>query len=590
MRTKNKAEFSGTRFSPVIQWLVLYICAAALLCGCEWRHYERTPPESSATEATQMTNPVKKQLLRVAYKESDRASEQIVTAFASETVELIPIILAEDEFDNFLLYTNYPADVVLIPNTTQVNPAAYALKARVDKLDKQMQEITDGIDLFPVLDAGIIDGSQYYLPLRFQLPYLLTTQSNLVSFDMTHTGTQDMNTRMEQLGARSDQLLLLTPTEGNIGSALYDALRLSGEWTADPSVSEAPVTESVLQAYGQHIKLLWELTEKTKQQYQYTHAAYPYPLISSNIVPFIHGEGCLPEVFRVFAGVNSADPVLLSCPQYSVPSAVTADITLYAMVDSTGAGSANVQAFLRHALTTSAGQGSLEGMSVCRTAADAYLDSLENQPPQVVAAGAFYQEINGLTESVRNACKAVLDQIAAGSIRNAYWDRAFSTAMEAFTDGQKSFDQCLQTLKNRLFSTSGDETLAFEQLRLSQMLMAEITRESTFLSYSNKYSPPPLGWCGFEDGAYIDGFQTYYGTFRGNIIYRPMPDSILTVGTVYKIGNVVMEYGADFDLLVYRNGTFFDLADAYKRGYITEEDAAIIAERLAQHEALRKSR
>lgn len=49
-----------------------------------------------------------------------------------------------------------------------------------------------------------------------------------------------------------------------------------------------------------------------------------------------------------------------------------------------------------------------------------------------------------------------------------------------------------------------------------------------------------------------------------------------------------MEYGADFELLVYRNGVFFDLEDAYKRGYITEEDATIIADRLAYHEQIRR--
>ena len=105
------------------------------------------------------------QELSVAYMETDRASEQIIESFSSETVKLIPRKIPEAGFDDFLLRREYGVDVILIPNSTQINMTAYALDHGVRNLIPFLPEITEGVDCYPVLDAGKIGIFRQLLPV-----------------------------------------------------------------------------------------------------------------------------------------------------------------------------------------------------------------------------------------------------------------------------------------------------------------------------------------------------------------------------------------------------------------------------------------
>ena len=422
--------------------LVAVIALCLLLTSC-MQQVEPQPPETQPTTApttelaTEPRSDPKIRKLHVAYMETDLASLQIVESFVSEDIELVPVILSEEAFDNYLLYTENPADIILIPHTTEVNTAAYALQKRVYKLDEIIPKILEKTEYYPILDAGKIDGFQYFLPLRFQLPYLLTTKSNLDIFALSSFERSDMKTRMMQIqdlieNKEAGKGLILTPIESDIGAALYYALRLSGVWKSDPASPGAPITEELLYEYGQYIYALWKETKYTQKQQQRTHAAYPYPLISSEKFPLVLGEGCLPDVFRVFDSRNSNHPILLGHPQYSTANSLTADITLYAAIQTSGDNVAHIQEFLHHAFTTPEGQGMQEGLSACRAAVATYMDRLANQPAQVFADGPCYQTVQNLSKSVRGACEAILNQITSGSIRNAYWTDFFPIKWTVF--------------------------------------------------------------------------------------------------------------------------------------------------------------
>ena len=568
---------------------ILYLlCLVVFASGCSLPRksvgVDTTPTNSSIESTVDITE---KDSISVAYMEEDLASTAIIESFYSETVELIPVVLSEDAFDNYLLYTNDPADIVLIPHSTQVYTAAYALQNCVHKLDEILPKITEGTEYYPVLDAGKIDGSQYFLPLRFHLPYLLTTELNLEIFGLSALEQSDMKTWMVQIQAASEKEnaekgMLFTPMESNIGTALYNALRLSGAWVADPASPGAPVTEELLYEYGQYIKTLWKETEHTKAQRLRTHSIYPYPLVSSESIPFVFGEGCLPDIFRVFAEGNSSQPVLLGHPQYSSANAITADITLYAAIQTKRDNYTQIQEFLRHAFTTPEGQGTQEGLSVCCAAVATYMDHLASQTATAFSDGPYYRTVQGLSEPVRSACELVLDQVVSGSIRSAYWDRLFSNEMEAFSSGEKSYEECIQSLSSRLCRFAGGFDITSENISFPHIIMEEIDLELAHSFYDDKYPLFPSVW---YDEAEDNGLEIKVpcGNFHGCVVFLHMRDGILPASVIQKIGDSRLEYNANHSLYAYRNGVFFDLVDAYNRGYLTQNNIELVAQCLADY-------
>lgn len=580
--------------------IVALIALCLLLTSCMQQPVETQPPETQTTTAptiaptTEPSNEPESRKLYVAYMETDLASVQIVESFVSEDIELIPVILSEESFDDFLLRHDYYADVILIPNTTEISTAAYALDYRVGKMNRFLPEITEGVDYYPVLDAGVVDGFQYYLPLRFEVPYLLTTQQQMDQTEISLPSKYTMKQWMQEVNRCAenyepeDGVIVLLQPEANIGAALYDALRLSGVWAADPTEKAPPVSEPILSEYAQYVKTAWDQTETAYAQLAASRSMHPYPLSRSDQIAFVQGQGCIPDVFMVYDAVCT-DAQFLPYPQYEKANAVTAEITLYAAIWTGDQKQDEIREFLRHAFTTPEGQGVQQGLSVCCTAVQSYLDGLSQQTERIYGDGPFFAETSGLSDVARKACEKALNQIVSGSIRNAYWVRTFSTAMEGFTNGSVSYDECFDKLKARLYSAPEEAGLSMFALDLPEELKQEIDRERTYRYYGDRYPIFEFAWCEFAGEKLVSGEKSYYGTFNGSIACRPLIDTPLCVSTYYKIGSVVIDYGDDFKIEIYRNGVFFDLTDAYKRGFITEADAAVIAERLASFEAARKA-
>ena len=121
-------------------------------------------------------------------------------------------------------------------------------------------------------------------------------------------------------------------------------------------------------------------------------------------------------------------------------------------------------------------------------------------------------------------------------------------------------------------SAAAETTLA-ESNELDEETAEMLRRE--FAKYIGEIDPSYARF----DPAYVR-IETYYGKFNGCEVFLPL----------YKLGyDTAIEYYyvagyeiyfpcLDYDIYVHKDGTFYEIADAYEKGYISEEDVAKIAE------------
>ena len=82
----------------------------------------------------------------------------------------------------------------------------------------------------------------------------------------------------------------------------------------------------------------------------------------------------------------------------------------------------------------------------------------------------------------------------------------------------------------------------------------------------------------FEEGNMSYDGARHYGTYNGYaVIFVPPFNAAATYGKE-EVAGYVFNFGSAFQLLVYRNGRFTDLKDAYKAGKLTKEDIGEIYE------------
>ena len=578
---------------------VAVIALCLLLTSCTQTPVETQPPETQPTTelATEPSSDPKIRKLHVAYMETDLASLQIVESFVSEDIELVPVVLPEESFDDSLLGHGAYIDVILIPGSTQINPAVSVNHCRIDSMDSLINDIIRDTDYYPVLDAGRIDGHQYYLPLRFQLPYMLTTKTQLngcnISLDLQVTMKERMKIiNKSALDDNNDKnAVIVAQSSPDIGSALYDTLRFSGEWDNFPTGKEAPVDETVLTDYAQYIMTVWEQTQKAAQEIPGAQFCHPYPLSVNDRICLIQGQGCIPEIYEIFNTICQARgevSTFLNIPHYYNNERITADITLYAAIVHTQDMYA-VQKFLCHAFTTPEGQGTQQGLSVCRTAVQCYLDRLEQQSERLYNDGIASVKITGLSASVRRACEGFLNLIAEGSIRNAYWERVFSQAMGKFHNGEAGFETCLEDLKERLYGAPDETKMSVFDIVLSDDLKREIDEELTYVYYGRRYPGRDLSWSIYDGREYVLGDKSYYGNFNGSIAVHRDTEHLIESLVYNETLNGIVDLAFRTTLDIYRNGVFYRPDEAYKQGFITEADAAVIAERLESFEAALKT-
>ena len=583
--------------------LVAVIALCLLLTSCTQQPVETQPPETQPTTAptkvlaTEPSSDLKIRKVHVAYMETDLASVQIVESFVSEDIELVPVVLPEESFDDSLLGHSAYIDVILIPGSTQINPAVSVNHCGIDSMDSLILDIIRDTDYYPVLDAGRIDGHQYYLPLRFQLPYMLTTKTQLdgcnISLDLQVTMKERMQIiNKSALDDNNDKnAVIVAQSSSDIGSALYDTLRFSGEWDNFPTGKEAPVDETVLTDYAQYIMTVWEQTQKAAQEIPGAQFCHPYPLSNNDRICLIQGQGSIPEIYEIYNTIcqeRGEVSTFLNIPHYYNNERITADITLYAAIVHTQDMYA-VQEFLCHAFTTPEGQGTQQGLSVCRTAVQCYLDRLEQQSEKSYNDGIANVKIAGLSASVRKVCEGFLNLIAEGSIRNAYWERVFSHAMGKFHNGEADFETCLEDLKERLYGAPDETKMSVFDIVLSDDLKREIDEELTYAYYGRRYPSRELSWCIYDGREYVLGDKSYYGNFNGSIAVHRDTEHLIEQLVYNEALNGIVDLAFRTRLDIYRNGVFYRPDEAYKQGFITEADAAVIAERLESFEAALKT-
>lgn len=81
------------------------------------------------------------------------------------------------------------------------------------------------------------------------------------------------------------------------------------------------------------------------------------------------------------------------------------------------------------------------------------------------------------------------------------------------------------------------------------------------------------------DPSYVR-IDTYYGTYNGCEVFLPLYKSGYdeAIELYYVAGYEIYFPCLGYDIYVHRDGTFYELSEAYEKGYISEEDVAEIAE------------
>ena len=82
-------------------------------------------------------------------------------------------------------------------------------------------------------------------------------------------------------------------------------------------------------------------------------------------------------------------------------------------------------------------------------------------------------------------------------------------------------------------------------------------------------------------------YTPYLGTFDGVIV---VGSSLTTEEETYIIGGTAFEMGSLKKITVYKDGKFASIEQAYNSGWITDDDIAIISERIEKYESAKQEK
>lgn len=121
-------------------------------------------------------------------------------------------------------------------------------------------------------------------------------------------------------------------------------------------------------------------------------------------------------------------------------------------------------------------------------------------------------------------------------------------------------------------SAAAETTLA-ESNELDEETAEMLRRE--FAKYIGEIDPSYARF----DPAYVR-IETYYGKFNGCEVFLPLYKSGYddAIEYYYVAGYGIFFPCLGYDIYVHKDGTFYEIADAYEKGYISKEDVAEIAE------------
>jgi len=455
--------------------LCLLLCLTMSACGTVSRIVE----ESQTTEEVSMLQTEDPVSLDVYYLKDDVCAETLVRAYQmfasgvevratafSSAAEMDTRIQAEQTSDG-------GADVILFHSgATTLDTMKMAANGAFLDLTPMLE--ADGsyeaFQYFPVLNAGVVNGGQMLMPLRFGLSYLLTTEEKLESAELElpedYTASALMQALTRYAGECGQGETAVYCNDINVrsqGGYLYDMLRLSGVELLNLEEMQLSMDETVFREFAEYVKMEWlqfklsaeiaSVYNKDPVSYYERFATIAFGGSEATAKKMWSRGGSMPWMLRQYTAVfrEGLDETvsLLMMPNYGDSNSLTADVYTYAAIPAQADEPDAAYAFVRYAMDAEVSDATQE-LPVSRAAAAALLDDLCENPGNLAKVGTRMVKIPEMTMEMREECEEILNRISAGSICSNGLKNIFSTVMSDYLIEKAELDICFVEMQNKL--------------------------------------------------------------------------------------------------------------------------------------------
>jgi len=432
-----------------------------LFSGCGPKQAEETEPSEPVT--TESTGPDDTATLDIYYLADDACSHYIVNSFDyfwDDVTVNATAFASVEEMDARIateVNANQGPDVIVFPNTTTLDTTKMAMNGAFLDLSEMLADdkFYDPENYYSVLDAGYIGGKQLMMPLQFALPFFCTTQERMAAMGMelpeNYTASQLMSAFQTAAPNLSDDYGALVYYDAGMtgGGIIYDPLRFSGIEIADLQEQMLTVSEDLFREYAEYAKFAFVENQKSIGLYQkygntftggVAHTAAIY-YCRQFPVGLRDGEALYKE------GVNETQE-LLTLPNYEDPTALTAEVTVYAAVLQSTDDPQTAYRFIRYGMDSILSDPYIN-LPISCSQVSAHLDNLSWN-----RGSTYYPNtkvsVPPMTAEQRQLCEQTLDSITSGSIRNSALDEIFTSSMDPYIQGEAEFEECYAIFKNQM--------------------------------------------------------------------------------------------------------------------------------------------
>ena len=442
---------------------LLLVCAM-LFSACGPKQVDNpTEPTDSSEPVAESTEAEETATLDIYYLADDACSHYMVNSFNYFTDDVTvnaTAFASIEEMDTRIaaeVNANKGPDVIVFPNTTTLDTTKMAMNGAFLDLSEMLanDETFDAKNYYSLLDAGYIDDQQLMMPLQFALPYFLTTQERMAAMGMElpekYTASQLMSAFQTAAPNLSDDYGVFAYYDAWMtgGGIIYDPLRFAGIEIADLQEQMLTVSEEVFREYAAYAKFAFVENNKTLDLYQkygntftggVAHTASIY-YCRQILVDFRDTVALFKE------GANETME-LLTLPNYEDPTALTAEVTVYAAVLQSTDDPQTAYRFIRYGMDSILSDPYIN-LPISRAQVSAHLDELSwnrgsTSYPNVTVS------VPPMTAEQRQLCEQTLDSITSGSIRNSALDEIFTSSMDPYIQGEAEFEECYTKFKNQM--------------------------------------------------------------------------------------------------------------------------------------------
>jgi len=435
------------RMIKVLAYLVC-VCFVFAACGNSQTNTP-TDPQKTALEIYYLSEDASATHIVSSYKRG--ASDITVNATAFSNIEEMDLRLSTE-----LNGGNGP-DVILFPSSTTLDTTKMAMNGTFMDLSGMLasDETYDASNYYPVLDAGVMEGKQGLMPLRFKLQYLMSTNEKLERVGISKEDMLTAPKLMEAMIAHGAQceadysaVQYLNAT--TIGGLLYNTLRLTNIQVVDYSNASASVSEEVFKEYAAYAQMNYTHLIRSQEILQ----LYSRDFIGAmeRLTTLVSNESFFYQ-WRYYTALYDQGMGEIFCPitipNYDNADALTADICLYAAIPQSTDQPQAAYDFVRFAMDSSVSDATHD-LSVSRKVAKTMLNDLYTNPGKKVNIGSMYVQVPTMSNDLRTMCEETLERIASGNIRNGVIDSIFTETMGDYITGKAEFDTCYEKFLNQV--------------------------------------------------------------------------------------------------------------------------------------------